>query len=150
MMTQHGTKIQDPNFEVRVQESFDQQSFMNFIGAKLQKISPGYCEIVLPFKPEITQQNEFFHAGVISTIADTAGGYAAFSYMAKDSDVLTVEFKINILRPGIGEKLIAKASVVKYGKTPSISKCEVFAHKNSKEVLCAVLQMTLMEIRRTK
>ncbi|MCE7733572.1 MAG: PaaI family thioesterase [Candidatus Heimdallarchaeota archaeon] len=147
-MTQHGIKIQDPNFEIRVQESFNQQSFMKFIGAKLQDIALGYCEIVLPFKPEITQQNEFFHAGVISTIADTAGGYAAYSYMAHDSDILTVEFKINFLRPGVGDKLIAKASVVKYGKTLSICKCEVFTHNNDQEVLCAALQMTLMEVKR--
>ncbi|MHA2027860.1 MAG: PaaI family thioesterase [Candidatus Kariarchaeaceae archaeon] len=138
---------QDPNFAERVKTTFNRQEFMKFIGAKLQRITPGYCEIAVPFKSNLTQQNEYYHAGVLSTIADTAGGLAAFSYMARNSSVLTVEFKINFLRPGVGEKLIAKAQVVKYGKTLTTSKCDVFVLKNNKEILCAVLQMTLIEIK---
>ena len=85
----------DPNFPAKVKDSFASQKFMEFINAKLYKVEPGFCEIHLPYDINITQQNSFFHAGIIGTIADNTAGYAAFSLMDKDSSILTVEIKFD-------------------------------------------------------
>ena len=97
----------DPDFAERVRDSFARQGIMAHIGATLTRIEVGWCEIELPFRDELSQQHGFFHAGVVSTIADSAGGYAAFSLFPADSSVLTVEFKINLLAPADGEKMRA-------------------------------------------
>ena len=106
----------DPNFKQRVAESFNRQQFMAYIGAELIDVQPGYCEIHLPFRPELTQQHGFFHAGIISTLADNTAGYASNSLMDDGSMVLSVEFKINLLSPGDGELLIGKSNVIKHGQ----------------------------------
>ena len=102
----------DSDFEIRVRASFNKQKFMEFISAKLVKVKPGYCEIQIPFQPEITQQHGFFHAGILGTIADNAAGYAAFTLMDINSSILTVEFKINLLLPAEGEILIGRSNVL--------------------------------------
>ncbi|HOO10594.1 MAG TPA: PaaI family thioesterase, partial [Cyclobacteriaceae bacterium] len=98
-------------------------------------------------KDGLYQQHGFFHAGVISTVADNASGYAGFSLMEETSSVLTVEFKLNLLSPGAGDKLIGKASVLKNGRTLTICRSEVFVYKNNIEMLCAASQSTLIELK---
>lgn len=137
-------KSLDPNYEMKVRKSFLRQGFMKFIGAKLVEVEPGYCEIHLPYKKELSQQHGFFHAGVIGTIADNTGGYAAYSLMGAESSILTVEYKLNLVAPGDGDLLIGRARVVKPGRTLTVCRSEVFVVKNGIEKLCATSLMTLM------
>ena len=134
----------NPEYAQRVQASFDRQGAMALLGARLARVAPGECDIELPFKPELTQQHGYFHGGIIGTIADSAGGYAAFSLMPADSSVLTVEFKMNLLAPGDGDLLIARGRVVKAGRTLVVTQIDVFASKSGRETLCATLLETLM------
>jgi uncharacterized protein (TIGR00369 family) len=134
----------DPNYERKVRESFLRQRFMKFIGAKLIELRPGYCEIHLPYKKDLSQQHGFFHAGVIGTIADNSGGYAAYSLMAADSSIFTVEYKLNLIAPGDGDLLIGRGQVIKYGRTLTVCRTEVFVVKDGAEKLCATSLMTLM------
>jgi len=110
-----GCAPQDDNYEMRVRESFSRQKLMQTIGAALTKVMPGEVEISLEFRDELTQQHGFIHAGIVATLADTACGYAAFSLMAPDATVLTVEYKINLLSPAAGESLIALGKVTRRG-----------------------------------
>jgi len=134
------------DYESMVRESFAKQGMMGFIGAEVTEVRPGYCEIQLPRRPELMQQHGFMHAGATSTIADTAGGYAAFSLFEPDDGVLTVEFKINLTAPADGELLIARGEVIKSGRTLSITKADVFAVKDGLEKHCAVMQQTIMRV----
>jgi len=134
----------DPNYERKVRESFLRQRFMKFVGAKLIEVRPGYCEIHLPYKKDLSQQHGFFHAGVIGTIADNSGGYAAYSLMAADSSIFTVEYKLNLIAPGDGDLLIGRGQVIKYGRTLTVCRTEVFVVKDGAEKLCATSLMTLM------
>jgi uncharacterized protein (TIGR00369 family) len=137
----------DPDFRNKVQESFDRQQFMKTINAHLHKTEAGFCEIHLPFDSKLTQQHGFFHAGVVSTIADNAAGYAAFTLMEKDSSILTVEFKLNLIAPADGNLLIGRSTVLKYGKTLTICRSDVFIVNDGIEKLCAAAQSTLIELR---
>jgi len=134
----------DPDFEARVRDSFSRQSIMDLIGARLTRVAPGLVEIALPYRADLCQQHGFFHAGATSTIADSAGGYAAFSLFPADASVLTAEFKINLLAPADGERLRALGRVLKLGRTLTICEVEVFALKDGQEKLCAKLLQTLM------
>ena len=128
----------------QVRDSFARQGVMGLIGARLGRIEPGMVEIELPFRPDLTQQHGFFHAGVTSTIADSAGGYAAFSLFSADSSVLTVEYKINLIAPADGDRLVAIGKVVKPGRTLTVCTFEVVAEKNGAAKTCAVGQQTIM------
>jgi uncharacterized protein (TIGR00369 family) len=139
-----GYEPKNPEYAQRVQASFDRQGAMALLGARLARVAPGECDIELPFKPELTQQHGYFHGGIIGTIADSAGGYAAFSLMPADSSVLTVEFKMNLLAPGDGDLLIARGRVVKAGRTLVVTQIDVFVSKSGRETLCAILLETLM------
>jgi len=134
----------DPDYQSRVRESFAQQRVMGYLGATLAKIQPGYCEIHLPFRPELCQQDDYIHGGIVGTIADSAAGYAGFSLMPKDSSVLTVEYKLNLIAPARGDLLIAKGHVVKTGKTLVITQAEVGAMTNSEVTQCATMLQTLI------
>ena len=135
------------DYKKKVEESFARQNFMKLINAKLIKIQPGYCEIQIPYNKDLTQQHGFFHAGIISTIADNSAGYAAFSVMDENSSILTVEFKLNLMSPGDGEMLIGKSKVLKNGKTLTICRSEVYVIKDGKEKICAASQTTLIELK---
>ncbi|MBX2829041.1 MAG: PaaI family thioesterase [Flavobacteriaceae bacterium] len=139
----------DPNFREKVKDSFRRQRFMELIGAELTSIEAGSCEIRLPYREDLTQQHGFFHAGVIGTIADNTAGYAGYSLMEVNASVLTVEFKLNLLAPGKGEALIAKAQVLKSGRTLTVCRCEVYAVNEGKEKLCAAAQVTLIQLQNT-
>ncbi|MEH6825648.1 MAG: PaaI family thioesterase [Motiliproteus sp.] len=117
---------------------------MELIAAELTDVQPGYCEIQLPYKKELSQQHGYFHGGIIGTIADNCGGYAAYSLLPEGTSILTVEYKINLVAPGNGERLIGRAKVIKPGRTLMISSTEIFVVSNGVEKLCATSLMTLM------
>jgi len=144
LTTGEDARITDPDWQTRIQESFAKQSIMELLGAQLGGLKPGYCEIALPYREDLCQQDGFFHAGVTSTIADSAGGYAAYSLMPANSRVLTVEFKINLIAPAQGERLLACGTVRKAGRTLTITLVDVFAVSAGKNKLCASMTQTLM------
>ena len=117
---------------------------MKHLGAKLAVLGAGHTEIHVPFRTELTQQHGYFHAGVSGAIADSACGYAAYTLMPADSSVLTVEYKLNLLAPAAGEKLVARARVMRSGKTLKICAADVYALKNSDEIHCATMLATIM------
>lgn len=130
-----------------VRDSFESQPFMKTLGAELLSVGQGKCQIKVPFDVSLTQQHGYFHAGVIGTIADNTAGYAAYSLMAPDSGVLTVEFKLNLLNPGKGDYLLAKAEVLKNGRTLKVCESKVYAYVGQEETLCAAALVTLMELK---
>lgn len=130
----------------RIRDSFAKQGFMATIGAVLQRVAPGDIEIaLLPF-PGIMQQHGFVHGGVVGALADSAAGYAALSIMPAGTGVLTAEYKINLLAPGVGERIVARGSVVKKGRTLTLSCANVFALMDGQEKLIAHLTATMMTI----
>lgn len=133
-----------PAVQARVRDSFARQGLMQHLGAEMREVRHGEVRIRLPFRPELTQQHGFFHAGGTSAIADSAGGYAGLSVFPEHSSVLTVEFKINLLAPARGEALEAVGRVVKSGRTLTICQLEVFATDNDKRTLVALGQQTLI------
>lgn len=145
-MTGKSMQAADAQFAARVAESFARQRALQTIGARLESVLPGAVEIRLDFRPELGQQNGFLHAGMSTTIADTAGGYAAMSLFAAGEDVLTTELKINLLAPAQGEYFIARGRVVKGGRTLSICQIEVAAFRAGVETLCAYGLMTAMRM----
>lgn len=137
-------EARDPHFAERVRASFARQKVMAFIGAELTDVRPGFCEIRLPFREELTQQHGFFQAGIIATVVDNAGGYAGYTLMPPSSTVLTVEFKLNLLAPGDGELLIAQGEVLRPGRNLVITRGDVYVAKGGRETLCATMLQTLM------
>ncbi|HWH48152.1 MAG TPA: PaaI family thioesterase [Burkholderiales bacterium] len=137
-------EVRNPAYAERVRSSFDRQKIMALLGAQLVRLEPGECEIHLPFKPELSQQHGYYHGGIIGTIADSAGGYAAFTLMPENASVLTVEYKMNLLAPGDGELLVARGRVLKAGRTLVVAQVEAGVVKGGRETLCATLLQTLM------
>jgi uncharacterized protein (TIGR00369 family) len=136
----------NPDFASRVRLSFSRQQAMGLIGAEMTLIEPGHCEIRLPYRPQLTQQHGFVHGGIVGMIADSAGGYAAFTLFPADASILTVEYKMNMLAPGKGDALVARARVIKPGRTLTVVHSDVFAVEGEKEVHCAAMQMTLITL----
>jgi len=128
----------------RVRASFARQGAMALIGAELVAVEPGYCAIALKPRPEVAQQHGYVHAGVVSAIVDSAGGYAGYTLFPEDSSVLTVEFKLNLLAPAAGDRLVAEGRVIKPGRTLAITQGEVHAERGGKRTLVALMQQTLM------
>jgi len=131
----------------RVRSSFAKQGLMATLGATLGNVLPGMVEIALRPHPAISQQHGFVHAGPVSAIADSAAGYAALSLMPADAGVLTTEFKINLLAPAVGERILARGRVVKAGRTLTLAQAEVFAETVGQEKLIALLTSTLMAVK---
>ena len=138
----------DPEFESRIRSSFSQQGLMKTIGARLLKVDPGEVRIELPYSKALTQQHGFIHAGILSTIADNACGYAAYTLMPAGSEVLGVENKINFLAPAKGERFVAIGKVIKAGRTLAICSGDVWAYSNGEKTLVAVMQTTMMALAR--
>ncbi len=115
--TEHKQHAEDasPEIQARIRASFERQGLMRHLGAELEHVGVGRVDIVLPHRPELTQQHGYFHAGATAAIADSAGGYAAYTVFPEDAEVLTVEFKVNLLAPGRGDRLEASARVLKSG-----------------------------------
>jgi uncharacterized protein (TIGR00369 family) len=137
----------DPEFAARVQSSFDRQAFMRTVGARLVSIAPGHVVIEWPFSSDLTQQHGFLHAGVVAAVADSACGYAALSLMPEGVDVLSVEFKVNLMKPAAGERFRAVGKVVRAGRTLSVCGAEVQAYIAGSETVIAVMQGTMMAVR---
>lgn len=139
-------KAANPGFDQEVRDSFAQQSIMNLIGARLTLVEPGIVEITLPYRSDLTQQNGYLHAGIVTTIADSACGYAAFSLMPVGAGVLSVEFKVNLLRPAKGDSFVARAEVIKAGKTLTVVRADVFAFSEEQRSLIATMQGTMIRV----
>jgi uncharacterized protein (TIGR00369 family) len=135
------------NIAARVQASFARQQFMATLGASLDAVRDGEVEIVLPFSAALTQQHGFIHAGAVTTIVDTACGFAALTKMPDDAAVLTTEFKLNLMSPAKGERLRAKGRVVRAGKTLMVCLGEVFAEEAGQSKQVALMTATMMVVR---
>lgn len=140
-------KVRDPNYEDRIRESFARQVFMETLGASLLVVEPGRVDIAMPFDDALTQQDGYLHAGVISSIADSACGYAALTLSEPGREVLAVEFKVNLLSPGVGERFRASAEVLRPGRTITVCRAEVFAVKeDGTEKRIAAMQGTMYSV----
>jgi uncharacterized protein (TIGR00369 family) len=131
----------NPAFAEEIRQSFAKQTIMGLIGAELSRVEPGLVEITLPHREDLTQQHGFLHAGIVTTIADSACGYAAYTLMPPKSEVLSVEFKVNLLRPAKGETFSAVAEVVKAGKTLTVVRADVFGvdREGQRELVATML-----------
>jgi uncharacterized protein (TIGR00369 family) len=139
--------VPDPDFEERVRKSFARQSAMTTIGAELTLVTPGIIEIEMPHSIGLTQQHGFLHAGIISTALDSACGYAAFSLMPANAGVLTIEFKVNLLAPGRGERFLFRGSVTKPGRTIIVADGQAYAFAADGEAkLIATMTGTMMTV----
>jgi uncharacterized protein (TIGR00369 family) len=134
----------DPEYAQRVRESFDRQGLMRTLGARLVEVKPGLTEIRASYRGDLTQQHGYFHGGVCGAIADTACGYAAYTLTAAESTVLTVEYKLNMLASAQGEELIARARVVRRGRTLTVCTADVFGMQGGTETHCATMLATIM------
>jgi uncharacterized protein (TIGR00369 family) len=130
----------------RIRASFGRQQMMQTIGATLETVAPGRVDIALPFRTELTQQHGYLHAGVVATIADSACGYAAYTLMPADGSVLTVEYKINLLAPALGDRFVARATVLRPGRTLTVAQADVFACSGDSEVRTATMLATLIAL----
>lgn len=134
----------DPNYAIKVAESFNSQAVMKTINASLSRIEPGKVTIELKYSPEITQQHGFVHAGIVSTVVDSACGYAALTLMPEGAGVLTIEFKVNLLAPAKGDVFKATGIVRKPGKTIIVTEGELTTYKGTEENVVATMVATMM------
>jgi len=132
------------DFAEVVRDSFERQAMMATIGATLVHIAPGEVDLAMEYSPALCQQNGFLHAGVVSTLADSANGYAAYSLAPAGTDVLAVEFKINLLAPARGERFIARGRVLRPGRTLTACLCDVVGIDSTGESLVATMMSTLI------
>ena len=137
-------KARNSQFEAAVRESFSRQAMMTSLGAKLVLVEPGRVHVGLPRSAGFTQQNGFMHAGAIASVADSACGYAAFTLAPADSDVLAVEFKINLLEPARASQFEARARVIRQGRTLSTCLAEVYGLDAEEETLVATMMSTII------
>lgn len=135
-----------PDYERRVRQSFADQPFMRLLGAELTRVEPGRAEITLPYRDDLTQQHAFFHGGVVGTLADNAAGFAGFSLMAPGEQPLSVEFKVNLMAPAWGERLVARAEVVRDGRRLKVCRAEIYAVRDGEERHCATALATVMAL----
>ncbi len=143
-------KPRDKRYKQKVIESFNRQGMMKTIDASIVDIRPGEVELEFSYNSRLTQQHGFIHAGVVSTMLDTACGYAAFSLMPADAAVLTVEFKINLLSPAKGERFRAVGKVKKPGKNITVTEGELFSHGDGGGRLVAIMTGTIMSVYESK
>jgi len=136
----------DPNYRARVEASFARQKAMVALKMALVRVEPGEVELTFPYQDELTQQHGFIHAGVLAAALDTACGYAAFSLMAPEAAVLSIEFKINLLAPARGEHFRVVGRVVKPGRTITVCEAEAFACGGDRSKLVASMTGTMMAV----
>ena len=133
----------------RCLESFNRQGLMTLLGAQLVEAADGRAAIEVPYREDLTQQHGYFHGGVVTAIADTACGYAAYTTMPEDASVLTVEFKINLMNPAAGDRLRAEAQVHKAGRTLVVVGATVIVMRGEKAVPCGEMLGTFIVLRNT-
>jgi uncharacterized protein (TIGR00369 family) len=131
-----------------VHASFSNQGAMASLGAFIVNLDQGTCELRAPFAPSLSQQHGYFHGGVVGMLADSAGGYSANTLLMPEREVLTAEYKINMLAPAQGEMLIARGKVVRAGRSLVVASVEVSCLRGAEEKSCALAQMTLFVIDR--
>ena len=136
--------VRDADYEARVRASFERQRVMALIGARLGRVEPGRVEIELPWREDLTQQHGYVHAGIVGTIADSAGGYAGYTLMSAGSSVLSVEFKIHLLAPADGELVVASGRVVRAGRTLTVCELEAVVRKDGATTRCTWGSQTLI------
>lgn len=141
-------KPQDPDFAGRIRDNFAQQKVMQLIGASLTLVEPGTVEIELPMREDLTQQNGYIHAGIVTTVLDSACGYAAYTLMPAGSGVLSVEFKVNLLAPAKGDLIRVRAEVKRAGRTLTVCTADAFALDGLRSApvstLCATMLATMI------
>jgi len=147
----------DPQTEHRIRESIARQTLLSTLGVTIAGLWPGRVELDLPYRADLCQQNGFVHAGAITAVADSACGYAAASLMPADRDVLTVEFKVNLLSPARGDRFRAAGEVVRAGRTLTVCSAEVVAwaddgagEPEASLVRVALMQATMMAVTRPR
>lgn len=138
---------QTPDYAARVAASFARQTFMATLGARLASVEPGRVVLEMPYRVDLTQQHGFVHAGVLASLADSACGYAAFSLMPEATGVLSVEFKMNLMKPAAGSLFRATGRVIRAGRTLTVCAAEVAAEEGGGSSVVAVMQATMMTIR---
>ncbi len=134
----------DAVYELRVRENFGRQSVMRLLGATLARVEPGEVDILLPYRDDLTQQDGYLHAGIITTVADSACGYAAYTLMPAGSNVLSVEFKVNLLRPASGDTFVAEARVLKAGGMLTVTRCDIYGRSADQSKLIATMFATMI------
>ena len=138
---------QDTDFEARVRESFARQRVMGTIGARLARVAPGEVEIELPFREDLTQQHGYLHAGIVAAVVDSACGYAAMSLAPAGAEVLSIEFKLNLLSPARGESFVARAKVKRAGRNVTVCAGDLYALEGASEKTVATMLATMMTVR---
>ena len=138
---------QDTDFEARVRESFARQRVMGTIGARLSRVAPGEVEIELPFREDLTQQHGYLHAGVVAAVVDSACGYAAMSLAPAGAEVLSIEFKLNLLSPARGESFVARAKVKRAGRNVTVCVGDLYALGGAPEKVVATMLATMMTVK---
>ena len=136
----------DSGYKEKVIESFSRQEVMKTVNASIITIGPGVIELEFPYQSSLTQQHGFIHAGIVSTVLDSACGYAAFSLMPENAAVLTIEFKLNLLSPAKGERFRAVGRVKKPGKNITVTEGELFSYSEGEQKLIAVMVGTIMSV----
>ena len=136
----------DPNYESRIRTSFNKQEIMKTIGAKLVKVLPGEVHIEFSFMESLTQQHGYIHAGVITSVVDSACGYAAHTLMSADSEVLTIEYKVNFMFPAKGDRFKGIGRVLKPGRNITVCSGDVIAFDNGKEKIIATMLATMISV----
>ena len=139
-------KIANPDYARAVRDSFDRQGLMRTLGARIVAIEPGVCVIEMAHTPGMTQQQGFFHAGAIGAIADSASGYAAYALMPAGAEILTVEYKLNLIRPALPPTLRAEGRVVRAGRTLTVCRADVYHVGPDGPQACALMQSTMMRV----
>jgi uncharacterized protein (TIGR00369 family) len=132
--------------EARIRSSFARQGLMHTLGATLESVAPGVVEISIRPHEAISQQHGFVHAAAVTAIADSAAGYAALTLMPSGTGVLSVEFKVNLLAPAVGDRIVARGRVVKAGKTLTVAQSDVVAESDGQERPIALLTATMMAV----
>ncbi len=138
--------VHDPEFETKVRDSFARQAMMSSLGARIVHVAPGEIDLAFAHDPRFAQQNGFLHAGALASIADSACGYAAFTLAPKDTDVLAVEFKINLLAPARAARFLAQGRVLRAGRTLTVCRADVYGlgARDDERELVATMQSTII------
>ncbi len=137
---------QDTDFEARVRASFARQRVMTTIGAELTKVAPGEVDIELLFREDLTQQHGYLRAGIVAAVVDSACGYAAMSLAPVGTEVLSIEFKLNLLSPAKGARFVARAGVKRAGRNVTVCAGDLFALEGGAEKLVATMLATMMTV----
>ncbi|MDB4915136.1 MAG: PaaI family thioesterase [Gemmatimonadetes bacterium] len=139
--------VRDPDYEARVRASFARQKFMATLGARLESVAPGEVIITLSFRDDLVQQHGFMHAGALTSVVDSACGYAALTLMEPGAAVLAVEFKVNLMAPASGTEFRAVGRVVRAGRTLTVCAGEFRSIGKERDTVVALMQGTMMAVR---